>query len=93
MSYLCRRKQWVNCGISFVEQLWYYTIRRRYVCFFLISPVDSELSPEECVRPLCSYNRQFILQTLHLQQWELILFVGTVFVSVTVQCVYLWCGT
>ena len=64
-------------------------------CFFMFlsSSADSELSTELCLSSLRSYSWQFTLQTLHLQQWELILFVGIVFVWVTVQCVYLWRDT
>ena len=47
------------------------------VCF-KISSGDTELNPELCLRSLCSYNWQFTLQTLHLQQCELIIFVGIV---------------
>ena len=50
------------------------------VCYCLISSPDSELSPELCIRSLRSYNWQFTLQSLHLQQCELIMFVGLVFV-------------
>jgi hypothetical protein len=77
----------------YIVNVVYCTIRRRGV-FFLISSADSELSPELYLSFFCSYNWQFKLQILHLQQCELFLIVGIVFVGgVTVKCMQLSHGS